>query len=604
MTEAKNKGLPIFQTIPLFSKFTALFLIVLLVSFWGIFQYTSSKIKNDIILKENFTSLLLNRGTSEIIKSIKSDITFLSKQVEQFYIFEKTDFDRHLAETFYEYSVSKKIYDQIRFIDCTGQEKVRVNLKGNNVSVVPKDQLQNKSSRYYFTETMKIGRDSVYFSVLDLNVEFDKIEIPYKPMIRIGSPVFDQAGNKIGIVVVNFLAGMIIDEIRNENGRSLANTLLINKKGYYFMGLSSEDEWGFMFPDKKDKTFFNDFPSESEIIYSKNSGSFSSPKGLFVYSTIIPQIDNDLLNQDNYTIESGHNNFWKIISFIPKETINKSIYEKLNVWIKIIIVISIAIIFLLWILARNIQYKQLAYAELKSTNTKLYESNATKDKFFSIIAHDLRSPFQSLLGLSELLNKDINEFSKDEIIYIADSINKTAKITFELLENLLNWSRLQTGNLLAIPSKTSLHEQLNRLESLVSEPALNKGIKLNIQLQNDIQVYADRQMLNTVMRNLVSNAIKFTPKGGTITISYSDKPKFVELAFADTGLGMDSETLNSLFHIDKVKSKNGTENEKGTGLGLLLCKEFIEKNNGTIQVLSEPGKGSTFMISIPKADEI
>lgn len=450
---------------------------------------------------------------------------------------------------------------------------------------------------------MKLEKGSIYFSVLDLNMEFDKIEIPYKPMIRIGSPVFDQEGNKIGMVILNFLAATIFEQIRNENDRSMGNTLVVNKNGYYFMGLNPKDEWGFMFPEKKDKTFFNDFSEESKIVYSNISGSFSTRKGLFVYSTIIPQVSNELLNQDNYTSEADLNNFWKIVSFIPNETIRIAIFEKLALWIKIILAIGFVIMFLLWILARNIQYKRLAYTELKNTNVKLFESNATKDKFFSIIAHDLRSPFQSLLGLSELLKRDIDQFSQDEIVYISESINKTAQITYELLENLLEWSRIQTGKLSALPGKISLHELLSRLESLVSEQAKNKEIRFEVQLQNDVEIFADRQMLNTVMRNLTSNAIKFTPKGGEITVSYVILHDKVELAFADTGLGMDEETMNSLFLIDKMKSKKGTENETGTGLGLLLCREFIEKNNGTIRVSSQVGKGSTFVISIPRANE-
>ena len=554
-----------------------------------------------MISKEEKLAFLLNLRTSEIVNMVKSDITFLSRQVELFYLYERSDFERHLEETFFQYSVAKKLYDQIRFIDMNGMETVRINYDGKNVSTVPGNKLQDKCGRYYYKDILNFSRDSIYFSVLDLNIENKMIEIPYKPMIRVGALVFDPDGNKIGMVIVNYLANAIIEELKSESRYALGHTLFLNRNGYYFIGTNPEDEWGFMFEDKKEKTFFNDFKEESKIVYSNDHGTFTSPKGLFFYSTIVPQSKNmSHLNSDVFS-----DRFWKIVSFIPQQQIIDSVYDILRPWLKISFIFSVAIIFLFWLLARNIQLKRLVTLEIQLKNKDLSEMNATKDKFFSIIAHDLRSPLSGLLGLSRLLNEDIEDhsLSREDINSMVSMMYQTSKNTYELLENLLDWARMQTDKLNANPRSLELSSCLANLETMMSELAQKKGINLEIATSSDIKVFADKEMIATVLRNLVSNALKFTPRGGTVSVTPEVKPDVVEIAVTDTGVGIASEEINNLFRIDKVKSRRGTENEQGTGLGLLLCKEFVEKNNGSIWVTSKIGEGSTFFISLPLAKD-
>ncbi len=246
--------------------------------------------------------------------------------------------------------------------------------------------------------------------------------------------------------------------------------------------------------------------------------------------------------------------------------------------------------------------KELALVNnrLNQSEKELKKINANKDKFFSIISHDLRSPFTSLIGFSEFLANEVDELSKEEIKEFAQNIFKSARGTFSLLENLLQWSRLQTGNIEFAPSHYNLENHLNKLIEIYRINALRKKIKIVSKIEPKLKVFADQNMVETLMRNLISNAIKFTPREGTITISAKSMSKKIEIKVADTGVGMDKETQKKLFKVGENVSTEGTEKEQGTGLGLILCKEFVETNNGNIKVRSKPNEGTEFIITLPK----
>jgi len=225
--------------------------------------------------------------------------------------------------------------------------------------------------------------------------------------------------------------------------------------------------------------------------------------------------------------------------------------------------------------------------------------NATKDKFFSIIAHDLKNPFASLIGASDLLVENADELSQEQVKTFSGIINQSARQAYRLLENLLTWSRMQTGSIALKPRDVDLWDLVHEVVILHTGSAENKEIILEAVVDEDLKIFADPNMINTVVRNLVSNAIKFTPGGGSIIVSSHTSDNKVEIWVTDTGVGIDSEGQKKLFRIDEQLIKLGTENETGTGLGLILCKEFIEMHNGLIWVESELGKGSSFRFSIP-----
>jgi len=236
---------------------------------------------------------------------------------------------------------------------------------------------------------------------------------------------------------------------------------------------------------------------------------------------------------------------------------------------------------------------------LRQKNKELEELNASKDKFFSIISHDLKSPFQGLIGLTELLYEDIESMKKEDILEFTKMINESSRNLLSLLENLLEWSVLERNKQQFQPEKTDLKAIIEKNIQLFEANCSKKNVSLQNQVDKEIKAWADRNMIDTVVRNLVSNAIKYTPEGGTISMDAVELDGEVQVTVTDTGVGMDERTRDRLFRLDEMRSHPGTNNEKGTGLGLLICKELVEKNNGDISVESEPGQGSSFTFRLP-----
>lgn len=238
--------------------------------------------------------------------------------------------------------------------------------------------------------------------------------------------------------------------------------------------------------------------------------------------------------------------------------------------------------------------------QLRESETELKRINSSKDKFFSIIAHDLRSPFSALLGFSEFLEQDIDELTPEEISTFAGKINESARNVFNLLENLLQWSRIQTGRMSFEPVLFNLANRINQCTDILGDNSANKNIELLSAIQPDCMVFADENMVTSVIQNLISNAIKFTKPGGSITISAKECGDYIEVRVKDTGIGLREEDLAKLFRIDIHHTTAGTNDEKGTGLGLVLCNELISKNSGKMWVESKAGEGSSFFFTLPK----
>jgi signal transduction histidine kinase len=231
-------------------------------------------------------------------------------------------------------------------------------------------------------------------------------------------------------------------------------------------------------------------------------------------------------------------------------------------------------------------------------NKELSESIKTRDKFFSIIAHDIRSPLSGLIGITEILEEDFHEMNDREMLDMLTEANKSARSLFNLTENLLEWSRIQTGRIKFEPVKIYLRSLFHDLSLLYQQNLKYKNITLIYPTNTSILINADDRMTYTVIRNLISNAIKFTPQGGTITIDVAEENDFVKIFFRDTGVGMDENEMSKLFKVDSGFSLPGTENERGTGLGLVLCKDLVERQGGKIGVESVKGKGTVFYFTL------
>jgi len=267
-------------------------------------------------------------------------------------------------------------------------------------------------------------------------------------------------------------------------------------------------------------------------------------------------------------------------------------------------------------IARDISIQKESEAKLVEYNNELKELNQNKDKFFSIVAHDLRSPFQGMLGFTDLIIDELDTLTRDEIKEYLFKVRDSSYGTFALLENLLNWSRLQTGRLQYNPSEFNLKDDVVSIISLLNSNAQSKSVNLINNINDNHLVFADEHMVHSILLNLATNAIKFTNPGGTVTFDAKIKSMCVgehigncackqiglEISVSDNGVGIPEEALDKIFNIGNHFTMPGTANEHGAGLGLILVREMAEKHGGKLTVKSEVTKGSVFSFTIPLKD--
>ncbi|MDD2798840.1 MAG: hybrid sensor histidine kinase/response regulator [Bacteroidales bacterium] len=251
--------------------------------------------------------------------------------------------------------------------------------------------------------------------------------------------------------------------------------------------------------------------------------------------------------------------------------------------------------------AEEVKARVSTHLKLRQQSKELEELNSTKDKFFSIIAHDLRNPFSVLLGMSDLLLSNYDSYDDETRLELISIQNETTKQTFKLLENLLEWAKIQRSSFDFVKQKLNLKELVELNIAHHKEISKQKEIALTHSINDTISIQTDSNMVQTVLRNLIMNAIKFSNIGGSIVISAREEEEFIEISITDNGVGISPENLQKLFKIENSITTKGTANEKGTGLGLMLCKEFVEKQGGRIWVESEMGKGSSFKFTTPKS---
>jgi PAS domain S-box-containing protein len=247
----------------------------------------------------------------------------------------------------------------------------------------------------------------------------------------------------------------------------------------------------------------------------------------------------------------------------------------------------------------DVTEQKMAEEELKRSKAALEEALASKDRFFSIIAHDLKSPFNAFLGLTEILSTDLAELSTSQVYDYARMLNQSASQLFKLLENLLEWSRLQREMFEFQFDTINLRETVQSNLELFMPAARKKSIKLSTDISHDLFVYADRNSLNTIIRNLLSNAIKFTNTGGSVSIEATEEDQYAHIHVKDSGTGIPADVQQKIFSIDFKHSTRGTDNETGSGLGLILCRELAEKNNGSMTLTESTERGSVFTVRLP-----
>jgi len=287
----------------------------------------------------------------------------------------------------------------------------------------------------------------------------------------------------------------------------------------------------------------------------------------------------------------------------PDPTVDLKKWYQLVVGLVVVLLVVVIVIFVVVYyngkLKREIAERTLAENEIEKQRDELRKLNQQKDKFFSIIAHDLKSPFTALLGYSSMLSSGAANFDQNKLVESSRAVHESAESVFKLLENLLEWSRLQRGRMEFDPGLVDLKEIFDTNFELFAPTAKDKAIQLTDLQKGPLEVFADARMVDTVVRNLVNNAIKFTPERGNVTVSARRNGNCAEVEISDTGVGISADKAARLFQLGERTSTTGTGGETGTGLGLHLCKELVEKQGGQIYVESTEGEGSVFRFTLP-----
>jgi signal transduction histidine kinase len=240
---------------------------------------------------------------------------------------------------------------------------------------------------------------------------------------------------------------------------------------------------------------------------------------------------------------------------------------------------------------------------IQEQKAKLAQLNASKDRFFSIVSHDMKGAFGSLLSFTQYVSRSFDDWSREDLKRLIYEMSSSAEKNYKLLENFLEWSKSQMGATPFQPSKILIEYIIVQAIQVFQEQADAKNIKINYDFDSEHYIQADPQMLATVFRNLISNAIKFSNPAGTVSVTCIEKNDQLEISIADNGCGMEQKNIDNLFCMDKKCHTVGTAGEKGTGLGLLLCKDLLDKHNGQIKVTSQKDQGTTFIICLPKNDK-
>lgn len=260
---------------------------------------------------------------------------------------------------------------------------------------------------------------------------------------------------------------------------------------------------------------------------------------------------------------------------------------------------ALFVVIMLGLLYKNYRDKNKINKILEDQKAQLERLNHTKDKFFSIISHDLRGPVHAFSGISRLIKYAVEDKNQEELIEIADHVDKTADDLSGLLDGLLNWALQQQGHFPNVPEKVLMEEMGDEIKGIFSNMAKAKNIDLSTSIEENLELWVDKNTTMTIIRNLVNNALKFTPEGGKVILSAKANRDMAQIIVQDSGIGIPKEKLDTLFKMDGNKTSFGTAGEKGLGLGLQLVYEFVEMNNGTVEVQSEEGKGTSFIVSLP-----
>lgn len=515
-----------------------------------------------------------------------------------------------LAEDLIAYADANSSIDQIRWIDMHGNERIRINQVRGRAVRVPDSQLQNKSSRPYVTETLRLPRGEIYLSPLDLNIEHGKIEIPYKPMVRVAAPLWRQDGpsqstrKRDGLVVINYRAQTWIDAAVKSAGIPNGDFMLLNTKGYWLFGPSQVDDWGFML-GRPTATLAHKARAVWDVITHESEGSDISADGLWTWRNVYPLTLMDTESQRGRPAARSVGlgpYVWRIVTHMSAQDIAKLRWRTWRLMLSAmgILILSAAAI-AAWVVRAQIQIARLNVT-LQERAEAAEAATKAKANFLANMSHEIRTPMNAVLGLAYLLDR--TQLS-DEARDLVGKMRNAGRSLQGVINDILDYSKIESGHLEVERTAFSLRETLDHLTSIIGGNVRGKDIELIIRPPADgvDRLRGDALRLEQVLINLTSNAIKFTEHGYVevaIDTAAADGEKVVlRFAVRDTGIGIAEEKQKELFRPFTQADTSTTRLFGGTGLGLAISQQLVNLMGGEIELVSTPGQGSEFSFSLP-----
>ena len=550
---------------------------------------------------------LLTQILADDFTLVVSDLMILSEGAEMRALLESgEDLDRSsLADVFFSFSARRELYDQIRFIDETGMEIVRVNFNKGTPAIVPDDQLQDKGERYYFEDSFQLEQGEVFVSPLDLNIEYGEIEKPLKPMLRFATPVFDSRGRKRGIVILNYFGAEMIQHLEWVSADATSQIMLLNSDGFWLSGPTPEEEWGFMYDDGGERTFGNMFPEVWQRISVTESEQFHDAQGLFTFATVYPILEawesssgSGHAFAPSSTLLTGSEYYWRIVSYVPQDVLTA---QRLGGWgnyllldVGLLGVISI----FSFLLARSTVKRKQADDAFKASARQLGVANEKLEAFSYSVSHDLRAPLRSIRGFAEIIARRHRPDLNEEGQHYFDNIIEASAQMDQLINDLLAYSRLGRD---AVPHVlVPLGDLFEQVKDTLAPRLAETGAHLSLP-DNLPVISSDWTLLREIFTNLLDNALTYRRPGvpPRVIVSCQDDTDHVTLCVADDGIGIPPEFHEKVFNI--FQRLHSQDDYPGTGIGLASVKSSVELLDGQVWIEPEVGEGTTFCVKLPRS---
>lgn len=540
------------------------------------------------------------RQMGDFYRFVESEMLTISSQEPIFELFNNKENLRKSGRTFLENYFSSMIqfadfYEQISIVCFSGNEHLRINNEGGKPVVVDAEALRNISERYYFKRTQDLKKGEFYISRFDIDLDRQSVAYPVRPILRISTPIV--RNNKVlGYLIFNIKGQEFFETLRLIGHEYGWQTYFLNQNGNYIMGPDPLKEWLSFKDSTRAVRFQDEFPGVDIFSNTEEHKTFVNTTGLFTYYR---------LNQDNFSVsdfgKSPMEESWYVVSVITisdLKQLRSSLFD-IKDW-ALLAGALLLIMFLSLLVTINVKRRIEFQEQLLHSERELRKANKTKDKFISILAHDLKNPLSSITGFTDILKSDYDSMSQHARERIIGAMENASQTLLRLIDDVLTWARSQNGSIEVEPEIVFINKVIDDSIKISSLQAAKKEVKITRQCDHEVFAIADQPMIETVLRNLISNAIKFSHRGNEIVVGIEkNHDRKVTVFVKDFGIGIAPKMQKELFSLDSVKTTPGTDKETGTGMGLILCKDFIERNGGEIGFYSEEGKGSTFYFTLP-----